>query len=209
MFKWVGFVICAKRRLDGKLHLPWTGGRHFTANAGWKLNANCISPVANHRAYCECITVSFSLSDFTTTVEIDWKRNSFFYVWELTGIESPKETLGFFEDTPIFLKFIRINNMVVGTAGHKVLLISGQQNGSSSSTQGYSRSISVVLPSQNQANSSDSDSNSTTGPPLRKRQRLTHLSPEEKQLRRLVSWMDNLVYLVVTLFSWLYKSIII
>ncbi|XP_064829165.1 LOW QUALITY PROTEIN: X-box-binding protein 1 [Oncorhynchus masou masou] len=74
--------------------------------------------------------------------------------------------------------------MVVGTAGHKVLLISGQQNGSSSSTQGYSRSISVVLPSQNQANSSDSDSNSTTGPPLRKRQRLTHLSPEEKQLRR-------------------------
>ncbi|CAB1320176.1 unnamed protein product [Coregonus sp. 'balchen'] len=77
-----------------------------------------------------------------------------------------------------------INKMVVGTAGHKVLLISGQQNGSSSSTQGYSRSISVVLPSQNQANSSDSDSNSTTGPPLRKRQRLTHLSPEEKQLRR-------------------------
>ncbi|XP_042176703.1 LOW QUALITY PROTEIN: X-box-binding protein 1 [Oncorhynchus tshawytscha] len=74
--------------------------------------------------------------------------------------------------------------MVVGTAGHKVLLISGQQNGSSSSPQGYSRSISVVLPSQNQANSSDSDSNSTTGPPLRKRQRLTHLSPEEKQLRR-------------------------
>ncbi|XP_038844452.1 LOW QUALITY PROTEIN: X-box-binding protein 1 [Salvelinus namaycush] len=74
--------------------------------------------------------------------------------------------------------------MVVGTAGHKVLLISGQQNGSSSSTQGYSRSFSVVLPSQNQANSSDSDSNSTTGPPLRKRQRLTHLSPEEKQLRR-------------------------
>uniref|UniRef100_A0AAY5KAN1 X-box-binding protein 1 n=1 Tax=Esox lucius TaxID=8010 RepID=A0AAY5KAN1_ESOLU len=75
--------------------------------------------------------------------------------------------------------------VTAGTGGHKVLLISGKQNGSSSSTQGYSRSISVVLPSSsNQANSSDSDSNSTTGPPLRKRQRLTHLSPEEKQLRR-------------------------
>uniref|UniRef100_A0A674C035 X-box-binding protein 1 n=1 Tax=Salmo trutta TaxID=8032 RepID=A0A674C035_SALTR len=76
--------------------------------------------------------------------------------------------------------------MVVVTAGHKVILISGKQNGSPSATQCYRRSISVVLPSSasNQANSSDSDSNSTTGPPLRKRQRLTHLSPEEKQLRR-------------------------
>uniref|UniRef100_A0A8C7CLZ7 X-box-binding protein 1 n=1 Tax=Oncorhynchus kisutch TaxID=8019 RepID=A0A8C7CLZ7_ONCKI len=63
---------------------------------------------------------------------------------------------------------------------------SGKQHGSPSATQCYRRSISVVLPSSasNQANSSDSDSNSTTGPPLRKRQRLTHLSPEEKQLRR-------------------------
>ncbi|KAK6306020.1 hypothetical protein J4Q44_G00229450 [Coregonus suidteri] len=76
--------------------------------------------------------------------------------------------------------------VTAGTGGHKVILISGKQNGSPSATQGYSRAISVVLPSSasNQANSSDSDSNSTTGPPLRKRQRLTHLSPEEKQLRR-------------------------
>ncbi|XP_056120849.1 LOW QUALITY PROTEIN: X-box-binding protein 1 [Rhinichthys klamathensis goyatoka] len=72
--------------------------------------------------------------------------------------------------------------MVVVTAGtggaHKVLLISGKQ---SASTQGgYSRSISVMIPSQA---SSDSDS-TVSGQPLRKRQRLTHLSPEEKQLRR-------------------------
>ncbi|XP_077097652.1 LOW QUALITY PROTEIN: X-box-binding protein 1 [Siphateles boraxobius] len=72
--------------------------------------------------------------------------------------------------------------MVVVTAGtggaHKVLLISGKQ---SASTQGgYSRSISVMIPSQA---SSDSDS-TISGQPLRKRQRLTHLSPEEKQLRR-------------------------
>ncbi|KAF4112742.1 hypothetical protein G5714_005287 [Onychostoma macrolepis] len=64
--------------------------------------------------------------------------------------------------------------MVVVTAGtggaHKVLLISGKQ----------SRSISVMIP--NQA-SSDSDS-TVSGAPLRKRQRLTHLSPEEKALRR-------------------------
>ncbi|KAI4882481.1 hypothetical protein NFI96_025720 [Prochilodus magdalenae] len=72
-------------------------------------------------------------------------------------------------------------NMVVVTAGaggaHKVLLISGKQ-----SSGGLSRSVSVVLPSSSHANS-DSDS-SATAPPLRKRQRLTHLSPEEKALRR-------------------------
>ncbi|XP_041956914.1 LOW QUALITY PROTEIN: X-box-binding protein 1 [Alosa sapidissima] len=77
--------------------------------------------------------------------------------------------------------------MVVVTAGtggaHKVLLISGKQNASSTTaTQGgFNRSISVVLPSSQV--SSDSDSNGS-GPPLRKRQRLTHLSPEEKALRR-------------------------
>nr|AAP73823.1 truncated X-box binding protein 1 [Danio rerio] len=75
--------------------------------------------------------------------------------------------------------------MVVVTAGtggaHKVLLISGKQSASTGAAQGgYSRSISVMIP--NQA-SSDSDS-TTSGPPLRKRQRLTHLSPEEKALRR-------------------------
>ncbi|XP_051750150.1 LOW QUALITY PROTEIN: X-box-binding protein 1 [Ctenopharyngodon idella] len=75
--------------------------------------------------------------------------------------------------------------MVVVTAGtggaHKVLLISGKQSASSVATQGgYSRSISVMIP--NQA-SSDSDS-TISGQPLRKRQRLTHLSPEEKALRR-------------------------
>nr|XP_055054534.1 LOW QUALITY PROTEIN: X-box-binding protein 1 [Misgurnus anguillicaudatus] len=75
--------------------------------------------------------------------------------------------------------------MVVVTAGvggaHKVLLISGKQSASAGATQsGFSRSISVML--SNQA-SSDSDSNNS-GPPMRKRQRLTHLSPEEKALRR-------------------------
>uniref|UniRef100_A0A673H644 X-box-binding protein 1 n=1 Tax=Sinocyclocheilus rhinocerous TaxID=307959 RepID=A0A673H644_9TELE len=64
--------------------------------------------------------------------------------------------------------------MVVVTAGtggaHKVLLISGKP----------SRSISVMIPNQP---SSDSDS-TVSGAPLRKRQRLTHLSPEEKAQRR-------------------------
>ncbi|KAG7480924.1 hypothetical protein MATL_G00061410 [Megalops atlanticus] len=78
--------------------------------------------------------------------------------------------------------------MVVVTAGtggtHKVLLISGKQTASSAGTQGgFSRSISVMLPSSGNQASSDSDSNGS-GPPQRKRQRLTHLSPEEKALRR-------------------------
>lgn len=75
--------------------------------------------------------------------------------------------------------------MVVVTAGaggaHKVLLISGKQSGSQTA---LSRPISVVLPSTASQVSSDSDSNSSAGPPVRKRQRLTHLSPEEKALRR-------------------------
>ncbi|KAM9744593.1 X-box-binding protein 1 [Menidia menidia] len=70
--------------------------------------------------------------------------------------------------------------MVVVTAAtggaHKVLLISGKQTAS--------RPISVVLPSAASQVSSDSDSNTSVGPPVRKRQRLTHLSPEEKALRR-------------------------
>ncbi|XP_070689981.1 LOW QUALITY PROTEIN: X-box-binding protein 1 [Pempheris klunzingeri] len=80
--------------------------------------------------------------------------------------------------------------MVVVTAGtgapHKVLLITGKQSsGSSAGSQaGFSRPISVVLPSSANQASSDSDSNSSAGPPIRKRQRLTHLSPEEKALRR-------------------------
>ncbi|XP_061586539.1 LOW QUALITY PROTEIN: X-box-binding protein 1 [Cololabis saira] len=63
--------------------------------------------------------------------------------------------------------------MVVVAAPHKLLLISGQQG------------VAPLLPSSaaSQA-SSDSDSNTSTGPPVRKRQRLTHLSPEEKALRR-------------------------
>ncbi|KAM9811141.1 LOW QUALITY PROTEIN: X-box-binding protein 1 [Neosynchiropus ocellatus] len=70
--------------------------------------------------------------------------------------------------------------MVVVAAGgaHKVLLVPGKQ----SSSAGFSRPISVVLPSS-QA-SSDSESSTAAGPPVRKRQRLTHLSPEEKALRR-------------------------
>ncbi|KAM3611592.1 uncharacterized protein V6R79_020967 [Siganus canaliculatus] len=76
--------------------------------------------------------------------------------------------------------------VAAGTGGaHKVLLISGKQSGSSSGSQaGFSRPISVVLPSASSQASSDSDSNSSAGPPVRKRQRLTHLSPEEKALRR-------------------------
>ncbi|XP_033973887.1 LOW QUALITY PROTEIN: X-box-binding protein 1 [Trematomus bernacchii] len=79
--------------------------------------------------------------------------------------------------------------MVVVTAGtgvsHKVLLISGKQCSSASGSQaGYNRPISVVLPSCSSPASSDSESNSSAGPPIRKRQRLTHLSPEEKALRR-------------------------
>ncbi|XP_051279859.1 LOW QUALITY PROTEIN: X-box-binding protein 1 [Dicentrarchus labrax] len=76
--------------------------------------------------------------------------------------------------------------VAAGTGGaHKVLLISGKQTGSSNGSQtGYSRPISVVLPSPASQASSDSDSNSSAGPPIRKRQRLTHLSPEEKALRR-------------------------
>nr|AAQ08005.1 X-box binding protein 1 [Oreochromis mossambicus] len=75
--------------------------------------------------------------------------------------------------------------MVVVAAGaggaHKVLLISGKQSGSQTA---LSRPISVVLPSTASQVSSDSDSNSSAGQPVRKRQRLTHLSPEEKALRR-------------------------
>uniref|UniRef100_A0A3Q0QZK5 X-box-binding protein 1 n=1 Tax=Amphilophus citrinellus TaxID=61819 RepID=A0A3Q0QZK5_AMPCI len=72
--------------------------------------------------------------------------------------------------------------VAAGTGGaHKVLLISGKQTGSQTA---LSRPISVVLPSAASQVSSDSDSNSSAGPPVRKRQRLTHLSPEEKALRR-------------------------
>ncbi|KAM9858039.1 LOW QUALITY PROTEIN: X-box-binding protein 1 [Aulostomus maculatus] len=68
---------------------------------------------------------------------------------------------------------------------HKVLLISGKHTASSSGSQaGFSRPISVVLPSAANQASSDSESSSSAGPPVRKRQRLTHLSPEEKALRR-------------------------
>nr|XP_057925782.1 LOW QUALITY PROTEIN: X-box-binding protein 1 [Doryrhamphus excisus] len=77
--------------------------------------------------------------------------------------------------------------MVVVTAaaggGHKLLLISGKQSGGSSSAN-FGRPISVVLPSASSQASSDSESSSSAGPPVRKRQRLTHLSPEEKALRR-------------------------
>ncbi|MGH0148647.1 UNVERIFIED_CONTAM: hypothetical protein FKN15_055867 [Acipenser sinensis] len=76
--------------------------------------------------------------------------------------------------------------VVVGTGAglaHKVLLISGKQAGTAAGAQGgFNRSISVVMPPASQV-SSDSDSNGS-GQPLRKRQRLTHLSPEEKSLRR-------------------------
>nr|BAL14283.1 X-box binding protein 1 [Oryzias latipes] len=73
--------------------------------------------------------------------------------------------------------------VATGSGGaHKVLLISGKQAGSGGSQTAFSRPISVVLPSSQV--SSDSDSNTSVGQPVRKRQRLTHLSPEEKALRR-------------------------
>ncbi|CAL8248993.1 unnamed protein product [Merluccius merluccius] len=82
--------------------------------------------------------------------------------------------------------------MVVVPAGpgatHKVLLIPGKRGGPCGPVQGgYGRPVSAVLPPPSASSSpasSDSDSNSSSGPPLRKRQRLTHLSPEEKALRR-------------------------
>ncbi|XP_077416815.1 LOW QUALITY PROTEIN: X-box-binding protein 1 [Vanacampus margaritifer] len=75
--------------------------------------------------------------------------------------------------------------MVTATSGgaHKLLLISGKQSGGTA-TASFGRPISVVLPSASNQASSDSESSSSAGPPVRKRQRLTHLSPEEKSLRR-------------------------
>uniref|UniRef100_A0A8C9SCW4 X-box-binding protein 1 n=1 Tax=Scleropages formosus TaxID=113540 RepID=A0A8C9SCW4_SCLFO len=73
--------------------------------------------------------------------------------------------------------------VVTGAGGaQKVLFISGKE---AALSQGrLSRSVSVILQSSRTPPvSSDSDSNGS-GPPLRKRQRLTHLSPEEKALRR-------------------------
>uniref|UniRef100_A0A8C4XHY6 X-box-binding protein 1 n=1 Tax=Erpetoichthys calabaricus TaxID=27687 RepID=A0A8C4XHY6_ERPCA len=70
-----------------------------------------------------------------------------------------------------------------GAAGaHKVLLISGKQTVTPSQQGSFTRSVSVMLPATPQA-ASDSDTNGS-GQPVRKRQRLTHLSPEEKALRR-------------------------
>ncbi|XP_051924998.1 LOW QUALITY PROTEIN: X-box-binding protein 1 [Hippocampus zosterae] len=73
--------------------------------------------------------------------------------------------------------------MVTATSGgaQKLLLISGKQSGSTAS---FGRPISVVLPPSPGQASSDSESSSSAGQPVRKRQRLTHLSPEEKALRR-------------------------
>ncbi|XP_049619289.1 LOW QUALITY PROTEIN: X-box-binding protein 1 [Syngnathus scovelli] len=75
--------------------------------------------------------------------------------------------------------------VVTSTSGgaHKLLLISGKQRGGTS-TASFGRPISVVLPSSSSQASSDSESSSSAVPPVRKRQRLTHLSPEEKALRR-------------------------
>lgn len=88
--------------------------------------------------------------------------------------------------------------MVVVTAGsagpQKVLLISGKQSGLS--PVGYSRPISVLLPPASPASSDSDSNNSSAGPPVRKRQRLTHLSTEEKALRRLVSLINPLVNII-------------
>ena len=94
--------------------------------------------------------------------------------------------------------------MVVVAAGpgasHKVLLIAGKRTGASGAPQpgfsrppaGFSRPLSAVLPPSASSSPASSDSDSPSvggggGPPMRKRQRLTHLSPEEKALRRSVS----------------------
>lgn len=95
--------------------------------------------------------------------------------------------------------------MVTATSGgaQKLLLISGKQSGGGGgSTASFGRPISVVLPPSPSQASSDSESSSSAGQPVRKRQRLTHLSPEEKALRRfalnlrtvvfLFFWFDNL-----------------
>jgi len=91
--------------------------------------------------------------------------------------------------------------MVVVAAGpgasHKVLLIAGKRTGASGAPQpgfsrppaGFSRPLSTVLPPSASSSPASSDSDSPSvggggGPPMRKRQRLTHLSPEEKALRR-------------------------
>ncbi|XP_019721531.1 LOW QUALITY PROTEIN: X-box-binding protein 1 [Hippocampus comes] len=77
--------------------------------------------------------------------------------------------------------------MVTATSGgaQKLLLISGKQSGGGGgSTASFGRPISVVLPPSPSQASSDSESSSSAGQPVRKRQRLTHLSPEEKALRR-------------------------
>uniref|UniRef100_A0A3B3QLW9 X-box-binding protein 1 n=1 Tax=Paramormyrops kingsleyae TaxID=1676925 RepID=A0A3B3QLW9_9TELE len=75
--------------------------------------------------------------------------------------------------------------VTTGTGGaHKIYLISGKQSAGSGAADGrFSRSVSVVLPPSGNQASSDTDSQGS-GPPQRKRQRLTHLSPEEKSLRR-------------------------
>ncbi|KAL4609677.1 X-box binding protein 1B-like [Arapaima gigas] len=69
-------------------------------------------------------------------------------------------------------------------SGHKIFLISGKHTAQPGATEGrFNRAVSVVLPPSGSQASSDSDSNGSGAPP-RKRQRLTHLSPEEKSLRR-------------------------
>ncbi|XP_077456866.1 LOW QUALITY PROTEIN: X-box-binding protein 1 [Stigmatopora argus] len=60
------------------------------------------------------------------------------------------------------------------SGAHKLILIAGKQSndGDGCSTSSFGHSV------------SDTESNSSAGPTVRKRQRLTHLSPEEKALRR-------------------------
>lgn len=88
--------------------------------------------------------------------------------------------------------------MVTATSGgaQKLLLISGKQSGGGGgSTASFGRPISVVLPPSPSQASSDSESSSSAGQPVRKRQRLTHLSPEEKALRRFALNLRTVVFL--------------
>ncbi|KAG2470965.1 XBP1 protein, partial [Polypterus senegalus] len=79
------------------------------------------------------------------------------------------------------VNFEIISDVIVTVAAEKIEGF-GKQTTTPSQQGGFTRSVSLMLPATPQA-ASDSDTNGS-GQPVRKRQRLTHLSPEEKALRR-------------------------
>ncbi|KAG7254962.1 hypothetical protein CRUP_017273, partial [Coryphaenoides rupestris] len=79
--------------------------------------------------------------------------------------------------------------VVVAAETHKLLLVPGKRTSGAPALGGpalgvLSRPISSALPALSSSQASSDSDCSSSGPPLRKRQRLTHLSPEEKALRR-------------------------